>query len=62
MSGIIDEQIREDLHQLMTCKHGARELRLLNVGTDHNGECHWRFRTSSGKIVVLKIEIEPDGR
>ncbi len=56
------EQIREDLHQLMKRKHDARELRLLNVGTDHSGEHHWRFRTPSGQVVVLKIEIEPDGR
>ena len=59
---IIDEPIQKELHQLMSSKHDAHELKLLNVGTDRSGEYHWRFRVQSGQIIVLKIEVETDDR
>lgn len=59
---ILDEPIQKELHQFMRLKHDARELTFLNVGTNHSGEHHWRFRTPAGQIVTLKIEIEIDER
>jgi len=58
---MLDEPICQVIHQLMTLKHDARELKLLNAGTDHSGEHHWRFKTPSGQIIVLQIEVESDG-
>ncbi len=56
------EHLRDELYWLMKLKHDARELTLLNVGTDREGEYHWRFRTASGQIILLKMEVEsPSG-
>lgn len=51
-------QLQQELYALMTQKHDTRELRLLNVGTDHGREYHWRFRTPSGEIIMIRIEVE----
>jgi len=34
------------------------DLKLISTGTDHSAEHHWRFRTPSGQIVILKVEVE----
>ena len=51
-------RLQEDLHLLIRRARDTYKLKLLNVGTDHEGEHHWRFKTSSGQIIILKIEIE----
>ena len=52
------EQLQEELHRLLKLKHEARNVKLLNVGTDHRGEHHWRFKAPSGQILTLTLEIE----
>lgn len=52
------ESIEGQLGSLVRLKHDARELRLLNAGTDRPGEHHWRFVVSSGRIVMLRVEAE----
>lgn len=53
------EELRDELHALMMFKRQARELKLLNAGTNDPREHHWRFRTSSGEIITISIEKEP---
>lgn len=52
------ERLQEELHLLMKLKHEDRDVKLLNVGTDHSNEHHWRFRVPSGQIITLKLEKE----
>lgn len=49
------EDLREDLRLLVARRRDARDVELLSVGSERVGECHWRLRTSSGQVVVLRI-------
>jgi hypothetical protein len=52
------EYLEEELHQLVGQKHAAHKLKLLNAGSSRSGEHYWRFKTSSGQIVTLTMEVE----
>jgi hypothetical protein len=54
----MNEHLQEELHLLMKRLHAAHEIKLLNVGSDAQGEYHWRFRAVSGQIFTLKMETE----
>jgi hypothetical protein len=41
--------LHEELHSLMKRRYESGEIRLLNVGTDRDGEHHWRYRDKSGQ-------------
>lgn len=49
------DSIRETIHTFMRELH-THKIKLLNVGSDRAGEWHWRFRTSTGDILTLKLE------
>jgi len=52
------EHLQGHLARFLKAKNEIGELKLLNVGTDRPGECHWRFRYPSGEIVTVKMEVE----
>lgn len=52
------QQLHQELHALMMSKHDARDVKLLNVGTDNPREYHWRFKTPDGEIVNVSVTKE----
>jgi hypothetical protein len=49
--GILDATIKS--------KRESDGIRLLNVGTDHQNEHHWAFKTSDGDIIKIIVEKNP---
>lgn len=58
MSDFFEDPHVVELDQLFKAKHAAKEIRLLNVGTNNPHEHHWRFRTKSGEIVNVSATKE----
>lgn len=47
--------LQERIHLLLRLD---RRFTLLNVGTDREGEHHWRLMTPSGQVVLVRVEVE----
>lgn len=51
-------RIQSELERLLELASAVSLGRLISVGSDRAGEHHWRLKTPSGQVIMVRIEVE----